>query len=32
MQDFMEIIRGRRSVRKYEDRDVPAEADRKSVV
>ncbi len=26
MQDFMEIIRGRRSVRKYEDRDVPAEA------
>jgi nitroreductase len=25
MQDFMEIIRGRRSVRKYEDRDVPAE-------
>lgn len=26
MQDFMEIVRGRRSVRKYEERDVPAEA------
>jgi nitroreductase len=26
MQDFMQIIRERRSVRKYEDRDVPAEA------
>jgi len=26
MQDFMEIVRGRRSVRKYEERDVPTEA------